>query len=440
MLRGSQALEKAMYAGTKSLHDSLEQNSADLARTIERQNELSPEITSLSRKHRQLSREHEELSASLTRQFSARSEELRATAGLLAGPDMKMSAMLGPQQARARAILADIVTRSKNLERDLANHSTALDNSLELGTETANELRKLLLDNASPRAEQMMAELDQADLQNRQQNIETKKWMEEHLHAVSRQVVENVTAMSRSSSRTRILPGEVVNTSSDIAKSVQEQLQALDALAQISGAGIQAGQTGARMAEGGLQTTTTDQHNAPSPRPPATRQQSRSKNTGKKPSQWSFGDLLARVADTDTDQDEHPLPTYRPARAQTAENQDKPELAPDPHDVLRMDDIARALDGHTAALAWRRSQAGERNVFTRRLYTPEGQITFDHVCERYQNSKDFHATVERYVTEFEGLMNEARKKDPSGRVIQNYLTSETGRAYLVLAHVSGRLG
>lgn len=151
--------------------------------------------------------------------------------------------------------------------------------------------------------------------------------------------------------------------------------------------------------------------------------------------------MLARVADTDIEQDEQPLPAYRPANVGTSEQSGtgKSNTA-DAVDILRLDDIARALDSHTAALAWNRLQAGERNVFTRRLYTQNGQLTFDQIAQRYQNDDEFHSTVEKYVVDFEGLINEAKEKDPSGRIIQNYLTSETGRAYLMLAHISGRLG
>ena len=37
------------------------------------------------------------------------------------------------------------------------------------------------------------------------------------------------------------------------------------------------------------------------------------------------------------------------------------------------------------------------------------------------------------------LLGEAEASDPDGRMLQNYLTSESGRVYLLLAHASGRL-
>ncbi len=461
MLRGSEALERAMSSQSENLHSRLEQNSTELEETIKRQNELSPEITELKNKYEQLVKEQVEQATGMIRQFSAQGGELKATAGLLASSDMKMSAMIGPQQDRARAILADLVNRSRELEQNRSSFANALDNSKMLGDETAERLNQLLTNSSSTRAEQEKEKLQQAAEQCQQNTMEAKKWMSDYSHSLSAQVVELVSGMSRSTSRTRVLPGEMANTSTDVGKAVDEQLQALDALASISGAAINAAQASATAAGAGapFQGQTPGRQSPPpirarnnprasiAPRPsaPAGGQagQAPARNAGQKPSQWSFGDLLARVAETDIDTTDQPLPNYRPATsdttAQEAANR-KPSVALDPLDVLRMDDIARALDAHTAAIAWNRSQTGERNVFSQRLYTPEGQQTFQHITQRYHADDSFRKIVEKYVNDFEGILGEADEKDPSGRIVQNYITSEIGRAYLMLAHISGRLG
>ena len=447
MLRGSEALEQAMNNQSQTLHSRLGRNSAELEQTINRQNEMSAEITALKEKYEQLVKEQVEQATSMIKQFSTQGSQLKATAGLLSGPDMKMSAMVGPQQNKARAILADLATRADELEKNRAAYASALDNSRALGEETANTLRQLLDANASPRAEREKERLQLAMNQSAQNIIDAKKWMEDYSQSLLAQVVELVSGMSRSSSSTRVLPGEVATTSTNVEKAVEEQLQALDALASISGAAINNAQANATGGVGG-HVTTSSRSAAPiarggnrPPRPPVA-----SRNTGRttsdKPSQWSFGDLLARVADTDVEHEEQPLPTYRPATSSVSEQGLSRRSAPtlDPMDVLRMDDLARALDSHTAAIAWNRSQSGERNVFSRRLYTAEGQRTFDQINERYHADDGFRNTVEKYVNDFEEMLNEADLKDPSGRIVQNYITSETGRAYLMLAHISGRLG
>ena len=138
---------------------------------------------------------------------------------------------------------------------------------------------------------------------------------------------------------------------------------------------------------------------------------------------WSVGDLL-----TNAD-----APGYPPQR-------------PDPYaprggqsQGLRLDEIARAIDHRTAAEVWQRFRAGERGVLGRHLYSLDGQATFDEISRRYDRDQDFRATVDRYIGDFERLLNEAEQNDPDGRMLQNYMTSETGRVYLLLAHASGRL-
>jgi hypothetical protein len=106
---------------------------------------------------------------------------------------------------------------------------------------------------------------------------------------------------------------------------------------------------------------------------------------------------------------------------------------------LRIDELARSIDIRTATEVWYRMRAGERGVLGRHIYTYEGQTTFDEISNRYERDPEFRNTVDRYVADFERLLAEAEQSDPAGNMLQNYLTSETGRVYLLLAHASGRL-
>ena len=106
---------------------------------------------------------------------------------------------------------------------------------------------------------------------------------------------------------------------------------------------------------------------------------------------------------------------------------------------LRLDEIARAIDYPTATQIWQRFRAGERGVFGRHIYNLDGQATFDEISRRYGREAEFRVTVDRYIADFERLLGEAEASDPDGRMLQNYLTSESGRVYLLLAHASGRL-
>jgi hypothetical protein len=106
---------------------------------------------------------------------------------------------------------------------------------------------------------------------------------------------------------------------------------------------------------------------------------------------------------------------------------------------LRLDEIARAIDYRTAADVWQRFRSGERGVLGRHIYSLDGQAMFDEVARRYDREADFRMTVDRYIGDFERMLGEAEASDPDGRTLHNYLTSESGRVYLLLAHASGRL-
>ncbi len=137
--------------------------------------------------------------------------------------------------------------------------------------------------------------------------------------------------------------------------------------------------------------------------------------------QWSVGDLLNRSSEPDQG-----FGGRAPAPSQ-------------PGGQLRLDEIARAIDYRTAADVWQRFRAGDRGVLGRHIYTLDGQTTFDEISRRYDREGDFRMTVDRYIGDFERLLGEAEASDPDGRMLQNYLTSESGRVYLLLAHASGRL-
>ena len=101
-------------------------------------------------------------------------------------------------------------------------------------------------------------------------------------------------------------------------------------------------------------------------------------------------------------------------------------------------DIARMIDHDAAADLWDRYKRGERNVFTRRLYTLQGQQAFDEIRKKYRSDREFKLTVDRYIGEFERLLDEVARDDRGQVVARTYLTSETGKVYTMLAHAAGR--
>ncbi|RXH37101.1 hypothetical protein XH99_02770 [Bradyrhizobium nanningense] len=98
------------------------------------------------------------------------------------------------------------------------------------------------------------------------------------------------------------------------------------------------------------------------------------------------------------------------------------------------------MDRNLAAEMWDRYQRGENKAFTKRLYTPAGQKAFDEVARKYRTDRNFKATVDRYVAEFERLLDEVARDGRGPQELRSHLTSETGLVYTLLAHAAGRLG
>ncbi len=103
-------------------------------------------------------------------------------------------------------------------------------------------------------------------------------------------------------------------------------------------------------------------------------------------------------------------------------------------------DIGRLMDRNLAAEMWDRYQRGESKAFSKRLYTPAGQKAFDEVSRKYRADRGFKQTVDRYIAEFERLLDEVAREDRGPQALRGHLTSETGLVYTLLAHAAGRLG
>src|SRR6185437_12575320 len=147
-------------------------------------------------------------------------------------------------------------------------------------------------------------------------------------------------------------------------------------------------------------------------------------------------DLLNRAS---RDEDEVERDTPRETSRETSR---APEERTARHSIESLDslsvDIARMIDHDAAADLWDRYKRGERNVFTRRLYTLQGQQAFDEIRKKYRADREFKLTVDRYIGEFEHLLDEVARDDRGQVVARTYLTSETGKVYTMLAHAAGR--
>jgi len=142
---------------------------------------------------------------------------------------------------------------------------------------------------------------------------------------------------------------------------------------------------------------------------------------------WLSG-LLERASD-------EAAPQLQPVRGRSADQTSASRI--ESLDSLSVD-IARMIDHDAAVDLWDRYRRGERNVFTRRLYTLQGQEAYDDMRRRYRRDAEFKKTVDAYIDQFERLLVEVAGNDRDSMVARTYLTSETGKVYTMLAHASGR--
>lgn len=158
----------------------------------------------------------------------------------------------------------------------------------------------------------------------------------------------------------------------------------------------------------------------PTPRPT-------SSNTKTAQSRGWVSDLLARASRDDLD------------RSSTAET--KPQKAETQAETLNSmsANIVQAIDRNAITQLWQHYRRGQRNIASNRLYTTEGQQTFEKIKHKYALDGEFRRAVGQYITDFERLLGDVTKNGGNNNTVREYLTSDTGKVYTMLAHVSGRI-
>jgi hypothetical protein len=149
-------------------------------------------------------------------------------------------------------------------------------------------------------------------------------------------------------------------------------------------------------------------------------------------------DLLRRASTEEGDEDEGNESAERTGDMSSSGDRRSPSQVVDSLNSLSVD-IARAIDHEASVELWDRYKKGERNVFTRRLYTLQGQKTFDEIRRKYERDSDFRNAVDQYIDDFERLLRQVSQNDADQMMSQMYLTSDTGKVYTMLAHAAGRL-
>lgn len=413
----------------------------------------------------------------LAQQFDSHGRVLAQAVELIDTSNRKAAVSSDERRASFDSMIATLDIKSEELEQRLKRFSALLDESLENSAARARDIGHLIAESSSRGTQTIAEQFELVRNSAEQERKRTKDAMQsiyeqtmggtnaifeqstERFAQVLKGIKEMAAEMQSELDATRTevrkvifeMPQDTAETTAQMRRVIVEQVEALAELNRIvvrHGARMEnseprraepaltvigGGRAAPRPAAPRTPSTPVDLPESPPPRarrpgndtpplaPPA---------PGKQGTGW-LSDLLQRAS---REEGSEPLRVEdRPARA---------DERPARHSIESLDalsvDIARMIDHDAAAELWDRYNRGERNVFTRRLYTLQGQQAFDEIRKRYRSDREFKQTVDRYIAEFERLLEDVSRDDRGQVVVRTYLTSETGKVYTMLAHAAGR--
>ena len=102
-------------------------------------------------------------------------------------------------------------------------------------------------------------------------------------------------------------------------------------------------------------------------------------------------------------------------------------------------DISRIFQSGVDDKTWREFHAGDQSVFLRKILKNLDRHQMQAIRARYEEDGQFRDYVNRYLAEFETLLNQARAADRADVLTGTFTSAEVGKLYLVLARSLGRL-
>ena len=424
----------------------------------------------------------------LADQFSSHGRTLSDAVDLLESTNRRTEDSIAGRHASIESLVLTLDARTEDFGQRLARFSGLLDESLDTATTRAREIAGIIADNSNEGVQTIEQQYDLVRKTSEEERARTS----EALNAVYDESFAEVQAMfnqsagrfteimqgmkqmatemqqeletTRAELRRGILelPQETAESTAQMRRVIIDQIEALAELNRIvarHGRSLDATEPLRREAEplyaantgrgqvrqmrpdtapAPSQTPPRDITGAPARRPnaptlspvPGGKDENNGRNSG-----W-LSDLLTRASRDEVAPAAPPQQPQPPREAPRAEERPARD-AIDSIDSLSVD-IARMIDHDAAAELWERYKRGERGVFTKRLYTLQGQKAFDEIRNKYRTDPEFRQTVEHYIHEFERLLDDVSRGDRGPAVARNYLVSDTGKVYTMLAHAAGR--
>jgi hypothetical protein len=157
--------------------------------------------------------------------------------------------------------------------------------------------------------------------------------------------------------------------------------------------------------------------------------------------QWAWRELLANIEP----------PAADPATPQVREGQSPPtRLSEDDLNKSALlvfeslqsmaIDIDRALESDPPSDLLRRYLNGEKALFTKRIVEMTSPDISQKIHDRYLEDQEFCHNVNQYIEQFEGLLGNAVAGDHEDILLDTFLSSHTGKVYLLLGSAVGHFG
>ena len=405
----------------------------------------------------------------LAAQFEAHGRGLAEAVDLIDRSNRRTDDTLSERRVALDSLISTLDIRTEDLEQRLKRFTGLLDESLDAAAGRAREIARVVSDASTSGAQAISEQFDlvrSTAEEERKRTAETMRGIYEEArtdtNALFRQATERFTEvihgmkhmaaeMQRELEATRgelrrgilELPQETAESAAQMRRVIVDQIEALAELNRIvarHGRGLDTAEPVRRGGRdegmlagvgGRIDTTRPNPRSDVSSSPRRAEAPSLSPAAGNGRSTGWLTDLLQRAS-----REEGDSPAEAPR--ETARGDERTAR----HSIESLDslsvDIARMIDHDAAAELWDKYKRGERNVFTRRLYMLQGQKAFDEIRKKYRADREFKQTVDRYIAEFERLLDEVSRDDRGQVVARTYLTSETGKVYTMLAHAAGR--
>ena len=414
----------------------------------------------------------------LATQFSTHGRSLAEAVELLERSNRRTEDSISARHANIESLVATLDARTDDFEQRLRRFSSLLDESLDSATARAREIAGIVAETSNESVHTIEQQFEVVRASTDEQRRRTSEALStaydeasgevqamfnqsaERFAEIMQGMKQMAAEMQRELEATRTelrrgvleLPQETAESTAQMRRVIVDQIEALAELNRIvarHGRALDAVEPARREAEpayaaGGARAQprpirpdvggtpgrqARDITGAPARRPdaPSLSPIQGGKDAGNGRGSGWLSDLLTRASREDS-------PAITPP---TPRGESSPRDAVGSIESLSVD-IARMIDHEATAELWERYQRGERGVGGRRLYSAQGQKAFEEIRNKYRSDPEFRQTVEHYIHEFERLLQDVSRGDRGQAVARNYLTSDTGKVYTMLAHAAGR--